>query len=762
MKKVLVYFHTHWDREWYKTRVEFTFRIVKVFDDVLKKIKSGELPYFYFDGHVSALQDYLKFRPENERLIKFFIKEKKLFIGPFFCSTDSFLVSGQSFLANIDLGLKYSKHFGCNDFIGYCADTFGHSKDLPTIFNYYNFEGGIFWRGLGNLPQCFNWNGLKSIYLRQGYFHDYLNSNLSYEKKAKLIENQLKKIDDNTQSILLLPLGADHLKIADNVKEQITEINKYLKNYELIISNPFKYLKMMKPSKIIKNELRDNSRNFILPGVLSSRIDIKQKNSYSQWQLLRLAEPLNALCFSNGLTKYNYQPQINIAKEELVKNHAHDSIYGCSTDEVHNDMLRRFEIVNQTANSVIENILYELEEPCETINVINLSDYTYSGLCEIKTDKKLPFGQLIKKEFGVDRNLWLDENKTPVTEDFKNIYTYLLKTTDLQPFSISKITSEKCVCDLKITDTSIENSKIALKIKNGKFELTDKKTGKTYKNFIEIIDIADVGDSYNFAPVKNDQKIKAEIISSKIFVKGDFRSILKINLKIEIPEKSTIKGRSKKILNHYLNSYVILDAGSDFIKLKIDWINKSQNHILKAVFNFENPVVETISDDLLGIIRRKFNPDYDISKNIPAQRGIELKTNTAPMQTFVETQGVAVMTKGLNEYEISGNSLGVTILRSTDIISNPKNPARGTPAGPPIHTLNLLGLKANIAEFALTFNSSIEKIKACQQEYYGCTFGFSGNIKPCILTKIEGELLSAQHDNKLKIRYYNEQKIQDL
>ena len=113
--------------------------MVKVIDDILKKLKTGDLPCFYFDGQVSALDDYLKFRPENKNLIKKFIKEKKLFIGPFYCSTDSFLVSVQSLLANLDLGIEYSTNLGCDEFIGYCADTFGHSKSLPLIFNYYNY-----------------------------------------------------------------------------------------------------------------------------------------------------------------------------------------------------------------------------------------------------------------------------------------------------------------------------------------------------------------------------------------------------------------------------------------------------------------------------------------------------------------------------------------------------------------------------------------------------------------------------------------------
>ena len=80
MKKVYAYIHTHWDREWYREFEEFRLRLVEVIDDVLKKLSNNEIPAFYFDGQTSALDDYLEIRPENEELIKNFIKEKRLFI----------------------------------------------------------------------------------------------------------------------------------------------------------------------------------------------------------------------------------------------------------------------------------------------------------------------------------------------------------------------------------------------------------------------------------------------------------------------------------------------------------------------------------------------------------------------------------------------------------------------------------------------------------------------------------------------------------
>ena len=86
-KKVYAYLHTHWDREWYREFEEFKVRLVEVFDDVLDKLEKNEIPSFYFDGQTAALQDYIEIRPEKQDFIKKLIKDKRLFIGPYYCST---------------------------------------------------------------------------------------------------------------------------------------------------------------------------------------------------------------------------------------------------------------------------------------------------------------------------------------------------------------------------------------------------------------------------------------------------------------------------------------------------------------------------------------------------------------------------------------------------------------------------------------------------------------------------------------------------
>ena len=131
-KTVIAYVHFHWDREWYREFEIFRMRLLRAFDNVLDMLETDKLPSFYFDGQTAALLDYLEMRPEKEEQIRHFIKEKRLFIGPFYCLVDEFLTDEKCFRKNLELGLKTAKDFGCNDFVGYFADTFGQQHLIIT------------------------------------------------------------------------------------------------------------------------------------------------------------------------------------------------------------------------------------------------------------------------------------------------------------------------------------------------------------------------------------------------------------------------------------------------------------------------------------------------------------------------------------------------------------------------------------------------------------------------------------------------------
>ena len=618
-KQVIAYLHTHWDREWYREFEVFRLRLLRVFDNVLNLLETNKIPSFYFDGQVSALLDYLEIRPEKEKIVRKFIKEKRLFIGPFYTLVDEFLTDRTAFEKNLQIGLKISKDFGCTDFIGYLADTFGHSQNVPKILKEFGIDKCVVWRGCGDIPAEFTFNGINTVNLIRGYFMDIFSAPMTIEKKAEWLKDNLDKIEKKSGDYLLLPIGADHLGIEPDIKEQIEKVNELLIDYEIRLSSPFEYFELVKDNfKQFEwnNELRDNSLTFILPGSYSARLKLKQYNVKCTY-LLEQADKLQKKYGSK------YDSIIEYAYKLLLKNQAHDGICGCSTDLVHRENITRYEKIIEIANTIVEEL--RLKHNFKT-PIMQSKDL-------------LPEYKVVSKHFGVENSILYDTQKIPVTEDFTDIYT-LKYSPAVKP-------------------------QINFEVKNGKIRIGNIE--------MEFIRFKDEGDTYNFGAVAGDVGEKAEIYSFKNnIIKTSF-----FDVQVEFLE--------------------------ELINFKIEWDNNLKNKLWQVKFNLKKPVAETYSEDMNSIINRKFDPEYDMRKHLPKVRGIEVKTNFAPMQRYVGAQGFGIITQGLTEYEVKGKSLLVTLLRSTGVISNPKNPSRSTPAGPPIEVLEAQQLDHNTAEFSVGF-----------------------------------------------------------
>lgn len=768
MKKVIAYVHSHWDREWYREFEEFRLRLIEVFNEIIEALNNNELPCFYFDGQTSALEDYLEIFPEKTNEIKKLIKEKRLRIGPFYCSADSFLVSGECLYKNLEIGIEKSKELGETEFIGYLSDTFGHSHCIPYILKSFGINKACLWRGLGELPADLNWEGTEVTYLIQGYFQDFLHSNTDIKTKAELLKKYIDKIAIKSDENILLPIGADHLAIAKNIKKQTEELNKIYSDYQIEIATPFEYFKKITKRQAVQGEFLNNSLNFILPGVYSSRIYIKQANALSQWLLTKIAEPLQAIGHFYFNTK-NKQNEINYAYKTLIKNHAHDSIYGCSTDNVHKEMLTRFKNTDIISNGIIKRTLRDLNSNKDNLSVINLSNYTYSGKVKIKTNKKLPRWMnavKISSEQGFTDEKLYNINEIPITEDYTVLNNYIINVKNLKPFSITQITKDN-ICtktSLSANENAIENEFIKFEIENKNITITDKKRNKKYKNFISLTDKADIGDSYNFGALYNDKPIYAELISHKLKEFNCQRAILSLIYNIDIPSTSNNTARTKKTYRHKIKIDAILYNQAEYLEFDLKWQNKSKNHLLQIGFNLENKIYTTMTEDLFGTIKRTVNPDFDIYKHIPAKRGIEIKPNTFPMQRFMSTNNFGLITKGNCEYEIIKNTVYLTLLRATGIISNPQNTTRGTPAGPPIETNELQCLGDNNANFAITFVNEEcflgqNELSKTADNFYGCTVSLFTDIQSREFFNIDNKNITVSSiqtkNSELQIRLFN-------
>lgn len=703
-KKVYAYLHTHWDIEWYRDKEDFTLRLLEVFDVVLDELKKNNAPFFYFDGQTAALLDYLKYRPEKLQEVLYFIKNNKLAIGPFYISADSYLINFCSMLKNLDLGLKTSKEFNQKEFIGYMSDIFGVSNSIFEALKLKNIDKALIWRGVNPKKiknNCnFIKNSIKTTWLIQGYFNDFFHQKNSLENIKKYLD-KIAKYSDNT---LLLPIGADHFGILKDANKKIKEINSKLKDYEIILSNPFEYFSQAKYSNTTnQTEFLDNSNTYILQGVYSARIYQKIKNHKIQNTLSRIVEPLDFYFESK------YENYIEEIYKTLLLNHAHDGIYGCSIDEVHKTIDARQEKCLLMINALLKRLIgdfktkHNLISPSTNkIGIFNLSNNDNIKTVKFNSPYLLKNTQLIEtKECFCDELLY-DIYKIPVTEDITKIYTQIAEISPNKKFEYTTVKIKKPIKKTKLTATSIENDYIKLEIKDEKIYIVDKKTLKNYS--LNLSDTEDAGDSYNYSPKGQRKLIKLN--ESKILNDNIIESTLLLNFKD-------------------IKIYAILNNFAKFIKFKIEINNKTKNHKLQLVLNLNNNIKQTINDDAVGIIKRKIDYNYNMQDFMPVLRPFELKTNTYPMQNFVCANNAIVLTKGLNEYEIYQNELRICLLRAFSTISNPKNKTRAIPAGPDLKTPEGQCIRNITEEIALSFGNYKEAYKYLDEfeENYTIIYG---------------------------------------
>ncbi len=181
-------------------------------------------------------------------------------------------------------------------------------------------------------------------------------------------------------SDLLIMFGTDHMEPSPATSSAIEYANSAQGEYKVIHSTLPDYIAGVRASiqselmPVVKGELRSSLRSPLLPGVLSARIWIKQDNQACQSLLEKWAEPFSVFAERTvgkaGVSSINRLSQpasiIRQAWRLLMENHPHDSICGCSIDQVHNEMKVRFDQVKQIGEEITRQSLASLADSVVT------------------------------------------------------------------------------------------------------------------------------------------------------------------------------------------------------------------------------------------------------------------------------------------------------------------------------------------------------------------------------------------------------------
>ncbi len=399
-RRVAIVPHTHWDREWYDPFQTFRMKLVDTLDGLLDLMESDpSYARFLVDGQMAAIDDYLEMRPEAEERVRALAASGRLTMGPWYILMDEFLVSGETIVRDLQMGLRRATAFGGAMEVGYLPDMFGHIAQMPQILKLAGFEHAVVWRGVPSTitKTGFWWEApdgstVRAEYLPLGYGN---GTGLPNEGKelVRRTEDHEKEVRSFLIDDLLLMNGSDHVAPQPALGRVVAEANSLQDDYVFEITSIPEYLATAPTEGLErwKGELRSGARANLLMGVTSNRVDVKHAAAVTERQLERRAEPYAALFLPAREWPVRL---LDLAWLGVVHDAAHDSICACSVDEVVDSVLHRFAESRQIAEGVASRALAALSrsmtDPGQV--VVNPSARARSGVVELVVSAEEPPG----------------------------------------------------------------------------------------------------------------------------------------------------------------------------------------------------------------------------------------------------------------------------------------------------------------------------------------------------------------------------------
>jgi len=708
--------HTHWDREWYLPFEAFRLRLLSLLDHLLEILEQdASFKHFSLDAQTIVLEDYLAIRPHARNELVKHIELGRIGVGPWYQLNDEFLVSGEATVRSLLIGHRLASEFGKCMKIGYLPDQFGNISQMPQILQGFGIDNAIMGRGrqlVGDGKMEFWWeapNGSRVLASLMAYWYN----NAQYvpqDSEAAVgffaeIRDRMKA--QSATSHLLLMNGVDHLEAepwVGRVIEQATPVLRERSGDVLMHSSLTNYVNALRDEVVANNlaletvrgELREDRGGSCLAGTLSSRVYLKQANDAAQNDLERYAEPLAAFAM---LTRGTYpKDELRYAWQLLMQNHPHDSICGCSVDEVHDEMMSRFRRVRQVAAVCCERALDSLTGRHRTQGAVALPCdlYVINTLNWPRTDPvhaiiEVPLGAPSRgnpqrSEAAVLRGLRM---VGPSGEDvhYEVIANETLVTTVSNPLElpldqwVQRIT-------LQFVATDVEAGGYAVY----RLEPADG-WGGPHASIMEpaalgacdrltLEDVGDVGDEYLFRSPLNDVRMQFRPETGAHWAEeaSAVRRTSLLRKVLQLPAHTEPSGRSAEMANCPVTVRVTSWKGVPRREVRIEVDNSATNHRLRALF-------ETGRGSCVVA-----GGQFDVIERAPlVQETSEGASPFFPMTLWVDAEtdagspNLTVIAPGLHEYEpyraFDGTvgQIGITLLRCVGQLS-----ARGD--GPGIST----------------------------------------------------------------------------
>lgn len=389
--------HTHWDREWYRSAETFRMQLTDLLDELLPTLAADPAyAHFMLDGQMAVVDDYLAARPDAEPRLRRLASTGRLTMGPWYILMDEFLVSGETMVRNLQLGLDRAAAFGGAMEVGYLPDMFGHVAQMPQLLRQFGFDRAVVWRGVpAEIDRAaFRWeapdgSSVRATYLASGYSNGAMLPTDAKDLVA-MIEGWCAEQGARAGEPVLWMNGTDHLLPQAHLGRVVAEANELQDRIHIEVTSLRHHLDAAEaadaagpPLPVWRGELRSGARSNLLMGVTSNRVDVRMAEARTTTLLERVAEPLAALYLPTDRWPSRFLAD---AWLHVIRNSAHDSICACSVDEVGRAVIHRYDQSADIARGVIDRALAAIAVAAggRAPIVVNPTARARTGLVEVR------------------------------------------------------------------------------------------------------------------------------------------------------------------------------------------------------------------------------------------------------------------------------------------------------------------------------------------------------------------------------------------
>lgn len=719
-REVLVLDHVHWDREWYRPHEAFRARLVELVERVVDDLEQEARSAFHLDGQTITVADVLDVRPDLEARLSALVRDGRLTIGPWHVLADNALVSGECLVRNLLIGRRWGARLGGLAEQGYSPDAFGHPADLPRVLQGFGLSTALVWRGAPPQHARLRWrapDGSEVFVINQRYHEVEVlwDPATTAGRMSQFLDREEQRLPGGPW---LLMNGGDHLmprRVAERA-EQVADAG--------VVTVPVGLPTFVEAAQaaasgqdlpVLEGDLRHlgDRLTFLLPGTLSTRTYLKQANVRAQTALSEWAEPLSVLAPSPrtpGLLRH--------AWELAVQNAPHDSVCGCSVDEVHAQNMVRAQQVVQVAQYLSDRALQRLGlETRRTAAPPN--DITYVA---VLNPHARPLIQGVEVDVDTAPGRWPTAvhgpNGEPVLFDVEDLGTIATFEADLDlvpdtapaqrhrlAFTARGVPARGHAA-YRVTLSSVappsrgwEQGRTAA-LGGVTVEVADDASVTLRDGNIELpglgrlVDVGDRGDTYTWDPVVGDGPVHPQVRGSQVR-HGRARTRLRVDAVLDLPVGLAADRATRAAETAAVPLEVTVTAwdGVPGLRWHISFDNTVDDHRLR--WHVPTPAADQqwIADGLYSMIERPLGPQIG---ELPTEPGQEAEIGVAPVQGVAalgKGEGrVAVLCAGLPEVQGLAEGphgtpeLAVTLLRGVGWLSRFDLRARTTGAGPAIPT----------------------------------------------------------------------------